>query len=292
MTYDPRSGSKLREAILRVAERTNTYQPDHDLEPIANVVQCYVPDPDARRQLYNTLIDAIFRYLLAAAKGVASEDYPRKVGQDEVERFIRRHTAVSDPSAVRSLRQALIGAVRNSEAPSLSTSQKDRIRRLRERDNCYLCGQSIHRDEDTILDHQWPKSAGGGSGENILKTHAACEAAKRDLAFPGDAPIFRLAFAQPPEALSQAAEDWWPIHIEDKPAMVGYDDRLRSSLLRIAVLRRQDYKCYSCGESFKYAGPVSIIRREDTAPWWYANVIALCEECNKSTTLRKHDERT
>jgi 5-methylcytosine-specific restriction endonuclease McrA len=281
MTYDPNAGKKLRDKVVKIAGRVSAYESEAHLEFIANVVQCYVRDPEDRKQLYDTLLDAIYRYLFSGAKGALESGLSRKKGQHEIDRFIRRHTALTEKSDISSLREALMKAVSNSKADPISTKQRRSFKEKRRRDNCYLCGAMIRSDEMESLDHRWPRNAGGGSGENILRVHADCEAPKHDLAFPADAPVFRLAFSSPPDALCTPIGKWWPQNIGNKKDMIAYVEKYRTSTLRIAILRRQDYRCLRCGEDFRTVGPIMIRRREITAPWWYANLIAVCQPCDR-----------
>ena len=57
--------------------------------------------------------------------------------------------------------------------------------------NCYLCSKPL-TDETSILDHVWPRSAGGGNGKSNLRVaHESCEGIKEIFQFLRDRTIHK-----------------------------------------------------------------------------------------------------
>ena len=208
MTSDPRSGHKLRLSIDDLAQK---YSQDR-IGKGAAILNAFLTDETAAEIVQDLIGDVIFRYLLASAVQIRSESSSVSFG-DSLDKFILKKTRLTGDLAKR-LRQNLKQAVLASEEKRPKTERKNRLKEKQKNKNCYLCSGSM--DEEPILDHVWPRSAGGGNGKSNLRTaHAFCEAVKADLAVCGDAPIGRFAFNALPRTLSGTQMSWWPSKVND-----------------------------------------------------------------------------
>ena len=58
-------------------------------------------------------------------------------------------------------------------------------------------------------------------------------------------------------------------------------DDIRGSQLKIAILGRQDFLCHDCDKPFSESNRCILVRRNADEPWWFANVIAICDDCER-----------
>lgn len=272
MTSDPKSGQKLRTAVdtlsLKYAEEGTSN--------VAAVIDTFLVDEVAADIVQSIVSDAVFRFLLASALQIRRESVSLNF-DDALERFVLQKTRLTGDLA-KSLRQNLKQAVLASEEERPKTERKNRIKDKQKSKNCYLCSSPIN--EESVLDHVWPRSAGGGNGKSNLRlAHPFCEAIKADLAVFGDAPVGRFAFTKLPRTLAGAQMHWWPSRVENAEDFQSLIDDIRGSQLKIAILGRQNFECDSCDKHFADSIECSIVRRDPTEPWWFANVIAICDEC-------------
>src|SRR5205823_4568000 len=132
---------------------------------------------------------------------------------ERLDRFLARYTRLTGVT-LTNFRKRLKQAVLTADAERPKSERKERILLKQQHHFCYLCGERV-RDGDEHLDHVWPQNAGGGtSGDNLQKTHAACQVLKHDLAVPGDAAMGRFAYhGGLPRQLTDRARAHW-----DEPA--------------------------------------------------------------------------
>lgn len=272
MSSDPEAGRKLRNLIDRLAFD----YAESSLGKSAAVIEAFVTDETTAEIVQDVVGDAIFRFLLASAKKIRSESADATFDAS-LDKFILRKTRLTGELAKR-LRQTLKQAVLASEQERPKTERRDRLREKQRNKNCYLCSHSI--DEEPILDHVWPRSAGGGTGKSNLRiAHPFCEAVKGDFAVGGDAPVGRFAFNVLPRTLSNTQVSWWPLTVSDDKEFRSLVDDIRGSQLKVAILGRQEFQCQSCNTAFSDSTSCTIVRRNEDEPWWFANVIAICDDC-------------
>jgi 5-methylcytosine-specific restriction endonuclease McrA len=275
VTSDPKAGQKLRASIDSLATEYSRTTAGKG----AALVDAFLPDEMAAEMIQDIMGDVIFRFLLASAT------YIRSISSSEsfdasLDRFILKKTRLTGDLAKR-LRQNLKQAVFASEEERPKNERRSRMKNKQQSRNCYLCSGAI--DDDAILDHVWPRSAGGGNGKSNLRiAHAFCEAVKADFAVSGDAPIGRFAFQSLPRTLMDEKPKWWPLSISTDIEFRSLLDDVRGSQLKLAVLSRQEFQCHKCGKPFFNSKAISVVRRNHDEPWWFANVVAVCEECEKS----------
>ncbi len=281
MTHDPDAGRKMRDAIEEYASRQEASavgQASH----LDAVLACFVPDHDSAMQLQKLVVDSVFRYLFAAGRQL----YDSTGGNDALfdnalEHFLKLKTRLTGDS-VRHFRRYVKQAVLTSLGPRPKREVRERMMRKQENKKCYICGATFVSARDGILDHVWPHSAGGGTGKsNLRRAHEECEAAKADLALCADASVGRFAFINLPRQLQDRAEPWWPRTIDSSDSFRTFADGIRASQMRIALLRRQDFKCYRCFIDLSDAGEAIVERRNDDEPWWFPNTIIVCITCRK-----------
>jgi len=280
MSSDPEAGSKLRKAIEEYAlkEDFSGFAQKSDVDA---VLACFLPDPGQADQLRSVIVDGVFRYLFATA----SQIFDRVEGDDDLfnqalDQFLHRKTRLTGGN-VAHFRRYLKQAVLTSRMERPKSEVRERLLRKQRNSYCYLCGTPIGPHEDERLDHVWPVSAGGGTGKaNLLRAHAQCEAAKADLAVVGDAAVGRFAFTTLPRQLEHRSETWWPREIATSEQFNRYVDDYRAAQLRVALLRRQDFRCYHCRTELREAGEVTLERKDSEEPWWFPNTIAVCTRCS------------
>lgn len=275
MTHDPKSGEKLRVSLDKIAKeyagRTRT--------KASALIEAFVPDEDSAEKVEDLVGDSIFRYLLASAKMIRASSTDRTFDEG-LDHFIARKTRLTGELAKR-LRQLLKQAVLTTEEARPKNDTKSRIRSKQKDKNCYLCSRPL-TDETSILDHVWPRSAGGGNGKSNLRVaHESCEGIKGDIAVSGDVAISRFAFAQPPMALTAIPKALWPVSLNSDSDFRSFADDLRSSQFRIAILCKQNFQCSRCSKEFSDSDDLVLTRIDGTAPWWFPNTIAVCDECER-----------
>lgn len=279
MSHDPEAGRKLRTAIEEYSQRQDL---SRFTQPTAldAVLACFVPEEATANQIRSLTIDLVFRYLFAAARNIYDEVQGNAdLFNQHLEHYLKRRTRLT-PDNVLYFQKHLKQAVLTSVAERPKNEVRDKLLRKQRDKHCYICGTAIQGTDDERLDHVWPHSAGGGTGRsNLLRAHAECEAAKGDLATPGDAPVGRFAYHTLPRRLATRCERWWPHTIDTDDAFHKYVDDLRSAQLRVAVLRRQDFKCYLCEGDLRDGGEATLSRRDNDEPWWFPNTIAVCGKC-------------
>lgn len=277
MSSDPEAGRKLREAVERYAlkQAGTSFR-----KTIDAVLHCFVTDERAVGALHGIVIDMVFRYLFAAAS--ACHDRAEAEGlefDDLLDEFLSGHTHLTENNA-ENFRKILKAAVLTSKADRPKSEVRRRLLEKQRRHRCYLCAEEILSDEER-LDHVWPQSAGGGTGQsNLWRTHAVCQAAKHDLAVPADAPVGRFAYSgNLPRCLHERAEGWWGRSINDEQAFVTLLDDIRASAWRIALVLRQGGKCHECGGDFREIQGTNLRRLEQGLPWWFPNAVIVCDAC-------------
>jgi 5-methylcytosine-specific restriction endonuclease McrA len=276
---DPEAGRKLRAAIERYAEEQTNLRSMH---PLDAVLECFVPEEVAQREVRSLLIDLVFRYLMAAARMQIEDAAEHGASVDDhLDRFLNRHTRLTGQTSVN-FRRILKQAVLTAKAERPKTERRDRLAQKQQHYFCYLCGRPI-TDDDEQLDHLWPHSAGGGtSRENLLRAHAACQILKQDIAMPGDAAVGRFAYHRHlPRQLAAPALRHWEEPASSIDDFVRLLDDVRASGLRVALILRQRGKCHFCQAEFRTAGPLKLVRLERDLPWWPPNTVASCEPCSK-----------
>jgi 5-methylcytosine-specific restriction endonuclease McrA len=274
MTSDPKAGQKLRVSIDLLAKEYSQVRAGKG----AAIVDTFLPDETAAELVQDLIGDVVFRFLLLSALKIRSE-----VGEvnfdDSLEKFILNKTRLTGDLA-RRLRQNLKQAVLATEEERPKSERKARLKEKQKHKKCYLCSGTI--EGESVLDHVWPRSAGGGNGKSNLHTaHASCEAVKADIAVCGDAPVGRFAFNELPRSLAGHPMTWWPSTVKDDREFKSLVDDIRGSQLKIAILSRQQFQCHSCKTSFSDTGDCRIIRRNEDEPWWFANVVAICDSCGR-----------
>jgi hypothetical protein len=256
VSSDPEAGRKLREAVVEAAEREVG---SRRLSALDAVLYCFVPDDEAVEQVRSFLVDLVFRFLFAAAamRFQQAEGDP-DVFDQLVDQFLTRYTRLTEQN-LANFRRVLKQAILTANAPRPKSERRDRLLDKQARYNCYLCGGPIEEGEDQ-LDHRWPRSAGGGTGKsNLFRAHAACQLLKHDLAVPGDAPVGRFAFGgNLPRFLRDQAGPLWTAPVADETAFVALMDDLRSAALRVALILRQEGKCFLCQGEFDIADPDAV----------------------------------
>lgn len=182
MTTDPKSGEKLRASI----DSLSLKYADPNADKASAIISAFLVDEASAEIVQDIIGDAVFRFLLASALKIRSETLPSSF-DDALDYFILQKTRLTGDLA-RSLRQNLKQAVLASEEERPKKERKDRIKEKLRNKNCYLCSEPI--TEESVLDHVWPRSAGGGNGKsNLMVAHPFCEAVKADLAVFGDAAV-------------------------------------------------------------------------------------------------------
>ena len=279
MSYDPNAGSKLRKAIEDYASRQDLAGVRQASELDA-VLACFVPDQEAATQLQSLVVDCVFRYLFAAARQIYKATEGRAPSFDEeLDRFLKRKTRLTGDNVTR-FRRYLKQAVLTSHARRPKSELRNRLLAKQRNRYCYICGIEIQPPNNEKLDHVWPYSAGGGTGrDNLLRAHPECEAAKADLALSGDAAVGRFAFANLPQKLEDRADPWWPRKIGTDEEFLELFDDIRAAQLRVALLRRQDFRCHRCNAQLSEAGEATLERKNDDEPWWFPNTIVVCSTC-------------
>lgn len=278
MTSDPKAGHKLR---LSIDELANEYS-QSDSGKSAALVDAFLPDETTAEIVQDLIGDTIFRFLLASAIQVRS-NCNSKTFDESLDRFIASKTRLTGDLAKR-LRQNLKQAVLASEEERPKNERRTRMKSKQQNKNCYLCSGTI--DEEPILDHIWPRSAGGGNGKSNLRiAHRFCEAVKADYAVCADAPVGRFAFNSLPRTLQNVQPRWWPLTVANDLEFRALLDDMRGSQLKIAVLGRQEFQCFKCEKPFFDSNNCSITRRNEDEPWWFANVVAICDDCEESVSL-------
>jgi hypothetical protein len=244
---------------------------------------CFVPDDKASEQIESFLIDLVFRYLFAAA----SMRFQQAEGDPDVldgllDHFLKRYTRLAEQN-LANFRRVLKQAVLTANSPPPKSERRDRLLEKQGRFHCYLCGLTIEEGEDE-LDHRWPRSAGGGTGKsNLFRAHAACQVLKHDLAVPGDAAVGRFAFGgKLPRLLQERAGPLWEEPASNEAAFTALMDDIRSATLRVALVLRQDGRCFRCEADFREAGAARLVRLEEEHPWWMPNTVVCCEACART----------
>ncbi len=273
MTHDPKAGEKLRRSLDSIAieySRTTTGK-------AASLVEAFLPDSDAADIVQNLVGDVIFRYLFASALRIRDQS-SADTFDDSLTQFIARKTRLTG-SLAKSLRQSLKQAVLTSEEQRPKSERRGHLRVKQRNKNCYLCGGPI--GDDAVLDHVWPRSAGGGNGKaNLRLAHESCEAVKGDFAVCGDVSLARFAFVKPPRSISNPQKrEWWPSRLDDDEDFRSFTDDLRGSQMKVAILGRQEYRCFRCEKPFCDSTACVVKKRDLEEPWWFANAIAVCDEC-------------
>ena len=273
MTADPQSGRKLRSSIDKLALEYS----DTNSGLVAALVDTFLTDEDSAAIVQNIIGDIVFRFLLASAKKIRSECTASNF-DDELDRFIVRKTRLSGAMAIN-LRKYLKLAVLASEEERPKSERKDRIKKKQKLKNCYLCSKAI--DDELVLDHVWPRSAGGGNGKSNLRiAHASCEAVKADIALSGDVAVGRFAFVSLPRTLGDdRQESWWPINVASDDDFRSLLDDIRGTQMKIALLGRQAFRCFRCEKPFQDSESCTVAKRNHDEPWWFPNVVALCDNC-------------
>jgi len=281
MSSDPEAGKKLREAIVDYAQRQDPSSLSQT-SPFDAVLECFVPDQESADQLRSLMVDCVFRYLFSAARLIHEYTEGRDdLFNERLEHFLKRKTRLSGDH-VSHFRRYLKQAVLTSLAARPKNEVRTRLLAKQRNNYCYICGATIHPPESERLDHVWPVSAGGGAGKtNLLRAHAECEAAKGDLAVSGDAAVGRFAFTRLPQKLEQPPAPWWPRKIGTHEEFTEYSDDIRAAQLRVALLRRQDFKCFQCDAELREVGEATLQRRDTEEPWWFPNTIVVCNVCSK-----------
>lgn len=274
MSSDPKSGQKLRTSIDTLALE----YAENGLGKSAAVIEAFVTDETTAEIVHDVVGDAIFRFLLASAKQIRSESGESNF-DDSLDNFILRKTRLSGELAKR-LRRHLKQAVLASEQERPKTERRDRMREKQKNKNCYLCSTSIN--EEPILDHVWPHSAGGGNGKSNLRiAHPFCEAVKADFAVGSDAPLGRFAFNALPRTLAGTQVSWWPYTVNNDVEFRSFVDDIRGTQLKVAILGRQHFQCQNCSKDFSDSDSCTLVRRNEDEPWWFANVVAICDDCER-----------
>src|SRR5206468_3305544 len=126
---------------------------------------------------------------------------------------------------------------------------------------------------------------GGTSGDNLQKTHAACQVLKHDLAVPGDAAMGRFAYhGGLPRQLTERARAHWDEPAVDADTFTQLLDDVRASGLRVALILQQEGKCHLCKKEFRSVGPMHLMRLEEDLPWWPPNTVLCCVACARGQT--------
>lgn len=278
MSSDPEAGRKLREAVERYATREGVTRRTPSV--LDAVLYCFVPDDQAVEALQSLLIDLVFRYLFAAASARFDES-GRLDAQFErlLDDFLARYTRLTDQNR-DNFRRILKQAVLTSHAPRPKSEVRDRYLQKRRRYRCYLCGEDVS-EEDERLDHVWPCSAGGGTGQsNLWRSHTPCQAVKQDLAVPADAPLGRFAFGGPlPRYLTSGPDPWWERTITTEQEFVTFLDDVRAAVCRVALVIRQRGRCAECATEFRSTNGTNLRRLESDLPWWLPNTVVVCDRC-------------
>jgi len=273
MTSDPRAGKKLRSSIDTIALEYSSIKEGKG----AAIIDAFLPDDTSAEIVQDLIGDIVFRFLLASAKQIYTDN--PSTFDASLENFILKKTRLTGELAKR-FRRVLKQAVLASEEERPKKERRDRIKDKQKHKNCYICSGPIN--EEPVLDHVWPRSAGGGNGKsNLMTAHPFCEAVKGDLAVSGDTPVARFAFNALPRTLDGTQIAWWPSALDADHEFRSLVDDIRGSQLKIAVLGRQDFKCYECDKSFSESNKCSIKRRNTDEPWWFANVIVICDDCER-----------
>src|SRR5262249_22631449 len=136
-------------------------------------------------------------------------------------------------------------------------------------------------EADERLDHVWPYTAGGGTGQsNLRRSHTPCQAVKQDLAVTADAPIGRFVYGgHLPRSLRDETDPWGGRTIKTEQEFVTFMDDVRAAVCRVALVMRQEGKCSECGKEFRSVQGTNLRRIEDDLPWWLPNTVVVCDAC-------------
>lgn len=281
MTHDPAAGKKLRDVVTELGD-TNS-----DETSIDAIVARFFPDTDINSRMVEIVFDLVFRYFLLIGSDVyeslrdESGNVNTRAFDEVMDRFIQRNTKLEEDQR-RRLRQNVKQAVLAST--SIRPKRRTREKLLnRQRDRlCYLCGLEICSDQDQVLDHRWPLSAGGGTGSaNLYRAHKHCEEIKADIAFATDTAFGRIAYRELPRLLEEPANAETLTAMHNADNATTYLDDVRSAQMRVGVLQRQNHACRRCKQEFRDVGKAVLTKRDETEPWWFNNIEAVCEPCNK-----------
>jgi hypothetical protein len=198
---------------------------------------------------------------------------------ESIQKYLQTATSIRDDDVAR-IQQLLKGLLTFSYKDRPTNERKKRIHQKSE--NCYICGISIDTGDETEVDHVWPHSLGGSDGgENLKVAHASCAAIKADSATFGDSLYGNTVYINHPHGLNLHPHQLqlWPNNIIDKNNFDSFNKNLISSSLRIAVIMKQQYKCYSCDNRFQIAGEVTVVNDSGRKPSSLLNLRAYCPDC-------------
>ena len=267
---------KLTKLIHDLAEQVDpTSSSDDGIDAMARLLRTFVPDPDQRRAITKLVDGLVYRILLeGAATALAQEPH-----EDAATRYFREHTAVSESSKIERLRSAVERVEESRQRPRPNTKLGKKVRKKWKGQACYLCGELLE-DGDSRVDHRFPRSAGGANGnanKNLAVAHAECDSHKWDMAFPGDAPLLRMVFNNPPMGLKARCE------VSSEASDEKRRDLERASAFRIAVVMQHEFQAIGHDGDLSPihdGGEIQLMKIYNDQPWWFANskVVRATEE--------------
>lgn len=258
---------KLVKLIHDIAARVDPMpSTDDGIDAMARMLRTFVPDPEQRRAITELVDGLVYRILLEGAATALAQE-PQK---DAVTRYFREHTAVSEPERIERLRSAVETVEESRQRPRPKSKFSKIVRKRWKGKACYLCGESLD-DGECRVDHRFPVSAGGANGnanKNLAVAHVDCDVHKWDMAFPGDAPLLRMVFNNPPVGLETRCE------VSSEASDEKRRDLERASAFRIAVVMQHEFQAVGHdGEPspIRDGGGVQLMKIHDDQPWWFAN---------------------
>lgn len=270
-------GHQLYNKMIDSAEKTTTKALVEHERIFLNFMSIFLPDESDQQVLLTLTMDYIFRlFVMSAAIKFQNED---SLKPENIKIHLKTTSSIRDDDILR-VQQLLKGLLTFSLKTRPSNERKKKIR---QRDNnCYICGISIGTEDETEVDHVWPRSLGGSDGgENLKVAHASCAAIKADSATYGDSLYGNSVYINHPHGLNRHPHQLqlWPSDIIDKNNFNSFNKNLISSSLRIAVIMKQQYKCYSCENRFQIAGEVTLVNDCASKPSSLLNLRAYCPDC-------------
>jgi 5-methylcytosine-specific restriction endonuclease McrA len=269
-------GHKLYNKMIESAGKT-TPKPLVEYErSFLNFMAIFLPNEEDQQVLLTVSMDYIFRLFFMSA--VAEFPDEQSLRPENIKKHLKKTTNIRDDDIDR-IQQLLKSMLTNRYTKRPKSERKNKIRESHL--NCYICGAIID-DEEIEVDHVWPHSLGGGnSGDNLKKAHAACAAIKSDSATSGDALHGSSVYTGHPTGLDDHPHQLslWPNTIENKNDLNKFNKNLISSSLRMAVIMKQQFKCYSCEQEFLIAGEVTIANDSDKKTSSLLSLRAICPNC-------------
>jgi len=267
---------ELIEALIAADQKRN---PERQVDDIPTLLDLFIPEPDAQAAVRDLLIDYVFNLSLAMAKSALMPD---SAGHPENTCFETMfQTFRLEESDAKRLSRVAIGAAREANRSRANKSKSQPVNE----EYCYLCGNEFldSIEENTSVDHVWPKRAAGTKNKsNLYRCHERCEIPKWDTVGAGDVASLRFAFKKPDSLLVDPVDsDWIGSPTASKGELLRLFRDFRHAQLRVGVAARQRYRCDECDRSFlDQTRGFRIVKREDNVPWAYTNTIAVCDSCH------------